>query len=67
MQQKGLLSHFTTDRPVAVVMVFTAAVVFGYFSFQRLPITLMPELNYSVILRLRHDRGKKDKKNTDED
>ena len=35
-------SHFTTDRPVAVLMVFVAAVVFGYFSFNRLPVTLMP-------------------------
>jgi HAE1 family hydrophobic/amphiphilic exporter-1 len=42
-------SHFTTDRPVAVLMVFTAAVVFGYFSFHRLPVTLMPELNYPTL------------------
>ena len=49
MQQKGLLSHFTTDRPVAVLMLFTAAVVFGYFSFKRLPVTLMPELNYPTL------------------
>ncbi|MFT4689158.1 MAG: HAE1 family hydrophobic/amphiphilic exporter-1, partial [Limisphaerales bacterium] len=49
MRDKGLLSHFTTDRPVAVLMVFTAAVVFGYFSFNRLPITLMPELNYPTL------------------
>lgn len=49
MRAKGLLSHFTTDRPVAVLMVFTAAVVFGYFSFNRLPITLMPELNYPTL------------------
>jgi hydrophobic/amphiphilic exporter-1 (mainly G- bacteria), HAE1 family len=42
-------SHFTTDRPVAVLMVFIAAVVFGFFSFQRLPLTLMPELNYPTL------------------
>ena len=42
-------SHFTTDRPVAVLMVFIAAVVFGYFSFKRLPVTLMPELNYPTL------------------
>jgi hydrophobic/amphiphilic exporter-1 (mainly G- bacteria), HAE1 family len=41
--------HFTTDRPVAVLMVFLAAVVFGYFSFNRLPVTLMPELTYPTI------------------
>ncbi|XOV71595.1 MAG: efflux RND transporter permease subunit [Verrucomicrobiota bacterium] len=43
------LAHFTTDRPVAVLMVFIAAVVFGYFSFKRLPVTLMPELNYPTL------------------
>lgn len=42
-------SHFTTNRPVAVLMVFTAAVVFGFFSFKRLPVTLMPELNYPTL------------------
>ncbi len=42
-------SYFTTDRPVAVLMVFLAAVVFGYFSFNRLPVTLMPELTYPTI------------------
>lgn len=46
---KGLLSSFTTDRPVAVLMLFSAAVVFGYFSFNRLPVTLMPELNYPTL------------------
>lgn len=42
-------SDFTTNRPVAVLMVFTAAVVFGFFSFQRLPVTLMPELTYPTL------------------
>jgi HAE1 family hydrophobic/amphiphilic exporter-1 len=42
-------SNFTTSRPVAVLMVFTAAVVFGYFSFNRLPVTLMPELTYPTL------------------
>ena len=42
-------SHFTTERPVAVLMVFVAAVVFGAFSFKRLPLTLMPELNYPTL------------------
>lgn len=41
--------HFTTHRPVAVLMVFLAAVVFGYFSIQRLPVNLMPELNYPTL------------------
>lgn len=42
-------THFTTDRPVAVLMVFLATMVFGYFSFNRLPVTLMPELSYPTI------------------
>jgi HAE1 family hydrophobic/amphiphilic exporter-1 len=40
---------FVTARPVAVAMVFLAAVVFGWFSYQRLPVTLMPELSYPTI------------------
>jgi HAE1 family hydrophobic/amphiphilic exporter-1 len=42
-------THFTTSRPVAVLMVFLAAVVFGFFSFQRLPLNLMPELTYPTL------------------
>jgi hydrophobic/amphiphilic exporter-1 (mainly G- bacteria), HAE1 family len=41
--------NFTTDRPVAVSMVFLAAVVFGYFSLGRLPVTLMPEMSYPTL------------------
>ena len=40
---------FTTDRPVAVLMVFLAAVVFGYFSLGQLPVTLMPEMSYPTL------------------
>src|SRR5262245_49099977 len=43
------LTHFTTNRPVAVLMVFLSAVVFGFFSFKRLPVNLMPELNYPTL------------------
>ncbi|PIE90750.1 MAG: acriflavin resistance protein [Acidobacteria bacterium] len=42
-------SHFTVNRPVAVLMLFSAAVLFGVFSFKRLPITLMPELTYPTL------------------
>src|SRR6185369_17771640 len=42
-------THFTTNRPVAVLMVFLSAVVFGFFSFKRLPVNLMPELNYPTL------------------
>ncbi|MDA8017710.1 MAG: efflux RND transporter permease subunit [Thermoanaerobaculia bacterium] len=43
------LKSFSTSRPVAVLMVFLAAVVFGYFSYERLPVTLMPELSYPTL------------------
>lgn len=47
--QRPVPSHFTTNRPVAVLMVFIAAVVFGFFSFKRLPVNLMPELTYPTL------------------
>ncbi len=40
---------FLTHRPVAVSMVFLAAVVFGLLSYQGLPVTLMPELSYPTL------------------
>ena len=42
-------SSFTTSRPVAVLMVFLAAMVFGGLSYRRLPVTLMPELSYPTL------------------
>jgi multidrug efflux pump subunit AcrB len=42
-------TSFITSRPVAILMVFLAAVVFGWLSFDRLPVTLMPELTYPTI------------------
>jgi len=42
-------ASFITDRPVAVTMVFLAVVVFGFFSYGRLPVTLMPELSYPTL------------------
>lgn len=47
--ERAAESHFTVTRPVAVLMVFLAAVVFGYFSFGRLPVSLMPELSYPTL------------------
>jgi len=49
MSRPSSSPNFTTDRPVAVLMVFLAAVVYGYFSFMRLPVTLMPPLNYPTL------------------
>ncbi|MCG8555659.1 MAG: efflux RND transporter permease subunit, partial [Proteobacteria bacterium] len=43
------VSSFAISRPVAVLMVFVAAVVFGYFSYERLPRSLMPELSYPTM------------------
>ncbi len=40
---------FITTRPVAILMVFMAAVVFGWLSYRRLPVTLMPELSYPTL------------------
>ncbi len=42
-------SSFVTRRPVAVLMVVLAAVVFGLFSYRQLPVTLMPELSYPTL------------------
>jgi len=42
-------SSFVTSRPVAVLMVVIAALVFGFFSYGRLPVTLMPELSYPTL------------------
>jgi HAE1 family hydrophobic/amphiphilic exporter-1 len=43
------LTSFITSRPVAILMVFMAAVVFGWLSLGQLPITLMPELSYPTV------------------
>ncbi len=43
------LTSFSTTRPVAVLMVFIAAVTFGAFSYERLAVTLMPELSYPTL------------------
>ena len=49
MESPNRTPNFTTDRPVAVLMVFLAAVVFGYFSYNQLPVTLMPEMSYPTL------------------
>ena len=48
---------FLTHRPVAVSMVFLAAVVFGLLSYQGLPVTLMPELSYPTLTVRTEYRG----------
>src|SRR5690606_11723189 len=39
----------TTHRPVAVLMVFLAVMVFGGFSIRLLPINLMPDISYPKL------------------
>lgn len=41
--------RFTTTRPVAVLMVFIAIMVFGAFSVRLLPLNLMPEISYPKL------------------
>ena len=36
-------------RPVAMSMVVLATIVFGVVSYQRLPLTLMPDLSYPTL------------------
>ena len=49
MASPAPVSSFATSRPVAVLMVFVAVVVFGYFSYGRLSVRLMPELSYPTV------------------
>ncbi len=41
--------RFTVTRPVAVFVVFLAAMVFGAFSMGRLPLDLMPDIAYPKL------------------
>jgi HAE1 family hydrophobic/amphiphilic exporter-1 len=41
--------RFTVTRPVAVLMVFFAVMVFGAFSATMLPINLMPDISYPKL------------------
>ena len=40
---------FTTTRPVSIIMVMIAVVVFGLVSYQRLSLNLMPEISYPTL------------------
>jgi HAE1 family hydrophobic/amphiphilic exporter-1 len=41
--------RFTVTRPVAVLMVFFAVMVFGGFSARMLPVNLMPDISYPKL------------------
>ncbi|MCC6669962.1 MAG: efflux RND transporter permease subunit [Planctomycetes bacterium] len=40
---------FTTTRPVAILMVLAATVVFGFVGLARLPVNLLPDLSYPTV------------------
>ena len=40
---------FPVVRPVAVLMIVVAVLVFGYFSYNRLPMALMPDISYPTL------------------
>ncbi len=44
----GIIS-FPLSRPVTTVMIFLTIFVFGWRSYQRLPINLMPEISYPTL------------------
>ncbi len=43
------VASWTVYRPVATLMIVVAVVVFGYISFKRLAVNLMPELSYPTL------------------
>ena len=45
----GGFFRFVVQRPVAVSMVVMAVLVFGLISFNRLPLTLMPDISYPSV------------------
>ncbi len=43
------LFRMVVERPVATLMIFIAAAVFGVVSYLRLPLNLMPDLSYPTL------------------
>lgn len=41
--------NFTTERPVAILMVVIGVFVFGLISYQQLPLNLMPDMTYPSL------------------
>ncbi len=48
-EQVSRTFEITTRRPVAIFMVVLAVAVFGYISYQQLPLTLMPDISYPTL------------------
>ncbi len=54
--QAGQFFKFTTTRPVAILMVVLAVCVFGFISYQQLPVNLMPDISYpSLTVRTEYE------------
>jgi len=49
MSRAGDFFKFTTTRPVAILMVVIGICVFGYISYQQLPLNLMPDISYPSL------------------
>ena len=48
-RQVGDFFRFTTERPVAILMVAIGVGVFGWISYQQLPLNLMPDITYPSL------------------
>ncbi|MFQ5823281.1 MAG: efflux RND transporter permease subunit [bacterium] len=48
-KNSGAFFKFTTTRPVAILMVVIAVCVFGWISYQQLPVNLMPDISYPSL------------------
>ncbi|MCB9759933.1 MAG: efflux RND transporter permease subunit [Alphaproteobacteria bacterium] len=46
---EGGLFELVVSRPIAVLMIFIAAAVFGFVSYNQLPLNLMPDLSYPTL------------------
>ncbi len=49
ISRAGDFFKFTTTRPVAILMVVIGICVFGYISYQQLPLNLMPDISYPSL------------------
>lgn len=47
--QSSKFFEFTTTRPVAILMVVIGVVVFGWISYEQLPVNLMPDISYPSL------------------
>ncbi len=55
-KQVSQFYNFTTTRPVAILMVVIGVCVFGWISYQQLPVNLMPDISYpSLTVRTEYE------------